>query len=209
MKIGYARVSTDDQHLDLQLNALSQANCHVIFRDQGISGANFCRPGLTAALELAGSGDQLVVWRLDRLGRSLSKLVELLGTLGERNIQFSSLTESIDTLSAGGRLVFHMMAALSEFERSLISERTRAGLEAARARGVQLGRRPALSPTQSIEALDLLSTTDAKEVAQIFDVHPRTLRRLVDRAKNDEREGSPIPAPTLSPDEQDPLVVPD
>ncbi|WP_081053215.1 recombinase family protein [Burkholderia territorii] len=140
MKIGYARVSTEEQSLDLQLSALKAANSDRILSDHGVSGSRFDRPGLKEALELAQAGDTLVVWRLDRLGRSLSHLVEVVSDLGKRGIEFVSLTESIDTRSSTGMLMFHMIAALAEFERALISERTRAGMAAARARGAKIGR---------------------------------------------------------------------
>lgn len=139
-KIGYARVSTDDQNLDLQINALDAAGCTRIFTDKGISGAQSERSGLTAARLALEEGDTLVVWRLDRLGRSLIHLIKLLDELGKQGVHFQSLTENLDTTSAGGRLVFHIMAALAEFERALISERTKAGMKAAKARGVHVGR---------------------------------------------------------------------
>lgn len=183
MNIGYARVSTDEQSLGLQIDALTNAGCHVIFTDQGLSGADFCRPGLDTALDKACPGDVLIVWRLDRLGRSLGKLIDLINHLARRNVNFVSLTESINTTSSGGRLVFHMMGALAEFERSLISERTRAGLEAARARGKQIGRRRSLTPDQCNHARTLLQTHSMSEVAAHFNVHPRTIKRaLVDKA---------------------------
>ncbi|MBV2143761.1 recombinase family protein [Falsochrobactrum sp. TDYN1] len=140
MKIGYARVSTDDQKMDMQINALKRAGCRHIYTDQGISGATPERPGLQQALKSLTDGNMLVVWRLDRLGRSLIQLVELVNSLGNRGVEFRSLSESIDTSSSGGRLVFHIMAALAEFERTLISERTRAGMEAARLKGIHVGR---------------------------------------------------------------------
>lgn len=148
MKIGYARVSTEEQNLDLQLLALQAAGCDAILSDRGISGSRFDRPGLHDALNAAQAGDTLVVWRLDRLGRSLSHLVDVVSDLGRHNIEFVSLTESIDTRSSTGMLMFHMIAALAEFERSLISERTRAGIAAARARGVKIGR-PRTTPSVS------------------------------------------------------------
>lgn len=178
MKIGYARVSTHEQSLALQLDALHAAGCNKFFTDHGVSGTEFCRRGLDAALAAAKEGDTLVVWRLDRLGRSLSKLVDLITHLERRGIEFVSLNESINTSSSGGVLIFHMMAALAEFERNLISERTRAGLAAARARGSKLGRRRALSPAQRSEALELLRFQSAAEVADQFSVHPRTMLRL-------------------------------
>lgn len=140
MKIGYARVSTDDQNLDLQRDALGSAGCERLFTDT-VSGAKADRPGLCAALEFARSGDVLIVWRLDRLGRSLPDLVRLVGELEAKGIGFESLTEKIDATTAAGRLVFHVFAALAEFERNLIRERTHAGLAAARARGRKGGRR--------------------------------------------------------------------
>jgi DNA invertase Pin-like site-specific DNA recombinase len=132
-KIGYARVSTDEQNLSLQIDALKAVGCEKIFSDQGISGSLASRPNLNRALRTLRPGDKLVVWRLDRLGRSLVNLIQLLDQLGEKGVRFHSLNENIDTTSSGGRLVFHMMAALAEFERTLISERTRAGMAAARA----------------------------------------------------------------------------
>ncbi len=139
-KIGYARVSTEDQKVDLQLNALKQAGCEHIFVDEGVSGAKADRAGLKKAMMNLQPSDTLVVWRLDRLGRSLIHLVGMMSELGSRGIEFHSVMENIDTSSAGGRLVFHLMAALAEFERSLISERTRAGMEAARLKGIHIGR---------------------------------------------------------------------
>ncbi|QHI96782.1 recombinase family protein [Xylophilus rhododendri] len=186
-KIGYARVSTDEQNLDLQIQALNQAGCDVIYADRGVSGSTASRPGLDRALTSLRKGDKLVVWRLDRLGRSLLNLIQLLEKLGKCGISFRSLCEYIDTGSSGGRLVFHMMAALAEFERSLISERTRAGMAAARARGKHLGRRPSLSPSQCERAESLLSSgIGVDEVALRFDVTPRTLNRLVRRYRDDE-----------------------
>ncbi|PRA88121.1 DNA resolvase [Ochrobactrum sp. MYb29] len=139
-KIGYARVSTEEQKVDLQLNALKQAGCEQIFVDEGVSGAKADRVGLKKVLASLQPGDTLVVWRLDRLGRSLINLVGLMSELGKRGVEFHSLMENIDTMSAGGRLVFHLMAALAEFERSLISERTKAGMEAAKLKGIHVGR---------------------------------------------------------------------
>ena len=147
MHIGYARVSTYDQNLDLQKNALNEANCKKIFVDK-IGGAKAERPGLESALEYLREGDILVVWRLDRLGRSLKHLIELIGILEKRNIGFLSLQESIDTTTSGGKLIFHIFGALAEFEKNLIQERTRAGLAAARQRGKKGGRPKALNPKQ-------------------------------------------------------------
>ena len=140
MLIGYARVSTVDQTLALQQDALTNAGCEKIFTDT-VSGSLAERPGLAEALNFARPGDTLVVWRLDRLGRSLRHLIDTVATLKERGIHFRSLQEQIDTATSGGKLVFHFFGALAEFERDLIRERTAAGLAAARARG-RVGGRP-------------------------------------------------------------------
>lgn len=139
MLVGYARVSTHEQTLDLQKDALQQLGCEQIFSDTA-SGASTERPGLDAVLRFVRPGDILVVWRLDRLGRSLKHLIETIGALQERGIGFRSIQESIDTTTSGGKLIFHVFGALAEFERDLIRERTKAGLEAARARGKKGGR---------------------------------------------------------------------
>ncbi len=139
MLIGYARVSTQDQTLDLQQDALIKAGCEIIYTDT-ISGAKTERKGLEEALSFARKGDTLVVWRLDRLGRSLKDLIERITQLNNRHIGFKSLTENIDTTTSGGKLVFHIFGALAEFERDIIRERTQAGLLAARARGRKGGR---------------------------------------------------------------------
>ncbi|MGF6612711.1 DNA invertase Pin-like site-specific DNA recombinase [Paraburkholderia sp. WSM4175] len=188
MKIGYARVSTEEQNLSLQQDALLRAGCEVLYTDHGISGASFSRTGLNNALAKISAGDTLVVWRLDRLGRSIGKLIELVNYLGNNSIDFISLTESIDTTSAGGMLMFHMMAALSEFERRLISERTRAGMVAARVRGKNFGRKPLLSPAQRRQAVALLETTSIAEIARKFNVHPRTLKRAISLDANAIRQ---------------------
>lgn len=180
-QIGYARVSTADQNLALQNAALEAAGCSYIHADQGISGADFERPGLTAALEDLRAGDMLVVWRLDRLGRSLIDLIRLVTELGERQIEFRSLSEAIDTSSSGGRLLFHLLAAMAEFERSLISERTKAGMSAARARGSQIGRRPAMNEKQRHEARLAIEdgSVSVEAVAKRYKIHPRTLLRTL------------------------------
>lgn len=182
-RIGYARVSTEDQRLDLQVSALKAAGCRRIFKDHGVSGGTMRRAGLSETLAEMKAGQTLVVWKLDRLGRSLTGLVDLIHDLGRREIGLLSLTEAIDTSSPGGRLMFHLIAALAEFERSLISERTKAGLEAARERGSQLGR-PALLTTETIlEAWEdvTIRGRDLKSVAQSLKVSPRTLSRSFKR----------------------------
>jgi DNA invertase Pin-like site-specific DNA recombinase len=183
MRIGYARVSTEDQNLDLQVTALQRAACDRIYSDQGVSGARFNRPGLEKALRAMSKGDTIVVWRLDRLGRSLPKLIELVDRLGRKGMHFASLNESIDTTSSGGALMFHMLAALAEFERRLIGERTRAGMDAARARGIHVGRRRALTEEQCREAHQLLMYQSTALVAEHFRIHPRTLLRNLRRTQ--------------------------
>ncbi len=143
MKLGYARVSTDDQNLDLQRDALKRAGCDRVYEEKA-SGGKTDRPELLRLLDAARVGDTFVVWRLDRVGRSLKHLIAVIEQLEGIGVGFQSVTESIDTTTPGGRLVFHVFGALAEFERALIRERTRAGLAAARARGRQGGRPAAL-----------------------------------------------------------------
>ena len=159
MLIGYARVSTEDQNLDLQRDALARAGCGRIFEDRR-SGAKTERPGLLAALDYARAGDGLVVWRLDRLGRSLSDLIALVRRMEGASVQLRSLTEGIDTSTLNGRLTFHLFASLAEFERA--RERTRAGLDAARARGRTGGRKHRLSPERRAHAVELYRAKDKR-----------------------------------------------
>jgi DNA invertase Pin-like site-specific DNA recombinase len=178
--IGYARVSTADQNLDLQRDALKRAGCGRIFEDKA-SGSRTDRPGLADALSHLRDGDTLVVWKLDRLGRTVHQLVEFVATLQSRNIEFKSLSDSIDTSTSAGRFFFHMMAALAEMERDLIRERTNAGLAAAKARGRQGGRRPKLSAQQLAHARRLLQdpATTASEIADTLGVARSTLYRAL------------------------------
>src|SRR5713226_7774543 len=165
MLIGYARVSTHEQNLDLQLDALKAVGCSKIFTDK-ISTLKEERKGLQEALEYVRPGDVLVVWKLDRLGRTLKQLIELVAFLNQKGIGFKSLKETIDTTTSTGKLVFHIFAALAEFERDIIHERTRAGLEAARARG-RSGGRPVLLPSgKKALAVKLYSerTTPVKDI---------------------------------------------
>ena len=176
MRIGYARVSTTDQNLALQCDALKAAGCERIFEDEGVSGSIVSRPGLDRALQALTEGDTLIVWKLDRLGRSLAHLVQTVADLGERGIEFRSLSDPIDTTNAGGRLVLHMMGALAEFERSLIAERTKAGLQAAKRQGVRLGRKPKLTPAQVAHARQLMDAGEnGRTVARSFGVARSTL----------------------------------
>jgi len=154
MKIGYARVSTHDQNLDLQKDALEKAGCEKIFVDE-ISGTVAKREGLEKAKEILRKGDMLIVWRLDRLGRSIRDLIDWVTLLEEEGIGFKSLQESIDTTTSSGKLVFHIFAALAEFERNLIRERTNAGLASARARGKLGGRKKSLSVKERKRAVEM------------------------------------------------------
>jgi len=179
--VGYARVSTVEQNLDMQISALRDAGCSVIVTDHGLSGADFQRPGLLKALRQLRQSDMLVVWRLDRLGRSLVDLIQTVSGLSRRGCEFRSLTENIDTSTSGGRLLFHVMGAMAEFERSIISERTKAGMEAARMRGSSIGRRPSLTLDQINAARHEIEINlkPILEVSSNFGVHPKTLARLM------------------------------
>src|SRR4051794_25968332 len=167
MLIGYARVSTQDQTLNLQKDALEKCGCPKIFTDIA-SGAKQERKGLEEALEYVREGDTLVVWRLDRLGRSLKHLIEAISQLNTRKIGFKSLTENIDTTTSGGKLIFHIFGALAEFERNLIRERTNAGLQAARARGRKGGRPKSLTGRKAAIAQELYEnkTNTIDEICQ-------------------------------------------
>lgn len=179
-RIGYARISTDDQNLDLQRDALLKANCDVIYEEAG-SGRNVERPELMQCLKALREGDTLVVWRLDRLGRSLSDLVQIISQLEQNQIYFESVTEKIETSSAAGKLIFHVFAALSEFERNLIRERTSAGLAAARARGRNGGRPRVLSERQVREIKLLLSDPETRvsDVAKRYGVSRTTVYKYI------------------------------
>ena len=182
MLIGYARVSTQEQNLDLQRDALERANCERIYSDQ-VSGSTERRQELETALDMLREGDTLVVWRLDRLGRSLKHLIELIGELEERGVGFKSLQESIDTASPSGRLVFHVFGALAEFERNLIRERTRAGLDAARARGRKGGRPSKLDAKRQALAVKLYQEKQHSidEVCSMFGISRPTLYAYIGR----------------------------
>ena len=180
MLIGYARVSKNEQNLDFQLDALEKAGCVKIFTDK-ITGVKAERKGLTQAVSYLRKGDTLCVWRLDRLGRSLKHLIEILTNLHEKGIEFKSLTENIDTSTPTGKFMFHMIGALAEFERNLIRERTMAGLEAARARGHR-GGRPKVGETQTkIMARKLYAdkTNRVKNICETLKISKATLYRYV------------------------------
>lgn len=180
MRIGYARVSTDDQTLDLQRDALKRAKCREVYEEQA-SGKSTGRPQLEGCIKSLRAGDTLVVWRLDRLGRNLADLVGLIAELEQRKINFESMTEKIETVSPAGRLVFHVFAALAEFERNLIRERTMAGLNAARARGRTGGRPSKLSVKEIRTIRGLLKNADmpVAEIAARFGIARSTLYRSV------------------------------
>lgn len=175
MQVGYVRVSTNEQNTALQRDALERSGCEQIFEDK-ISGKSTNRPGLNRALKRLQAGDTLVVWKLDRLGRSMRHLVSMTEELRQRGVNFRSLTDSIDTSTPMGRFFFHIMGALAEMERELIIERTRAGLDAARAQGRVGGRRPKLTPDEWAQAGRLIAAGEPRQrVAMIFDVGISTL----------------------------------
>lgn len=179
MLIGYARVSTQDQNLELQTQALKSADCERIYEDR-LSGKRADRPGLAGAMEALRADDTLVVWKLDRLGRSLRQLISFVEELSRRGVHFRSLTDNIDTSTPGGRFFFHIMASLAEMERELIVERTRAGLKAARALGRTGGRRRLMTDGKILAAKHLLSSgLPAKEVALSLGVSIPTLYRWI------------------------------
>lgn len=180
MKIGYARVSTEEQNLDLQRHALDAAGCDKIFEDHGVSGSINIRQGLDEALAALRKGDVLVVWKLDRLGRSLNHLIEVVTSLQDQGIGFLSLQEQISTTSSGGRFYLHILAALAEFEREMIRERTRAGMQAAKRRGVKLGRPHKLSGADIKIARKMLANgTTRQDIAKGLDVSLLTLRKAL------------------------------
>ncbi len=182
MRLGYARVSTEDQKLDLQHDALRAAGCDTIF-DEKVSGAGRRLPARAKLVDYARRGDVVVTWKLDRMGRSLRDLIDIVTTLGERGVGLRSLQESIDTTTPAGKLTFHLFAALSEFERDVVRERTRAGLAAARARGKKLGRPRSLSPEQIEMARTMMANPklSARHVAEQLGVHRATLYRNLRR----------------------------
>ena len=180
MLIGYARVSTQEQTLNLQLDALKQAGCTKLFTDT-ISGSTIERKGLDEALGYVRPGDTLVVWRLDRLGRSLRHLIDTITALQRRHLGFKSLTENIDTTTSGGKLIFHIFGALAEFERDIIRERTKAGLQAARARGKRGGRPKSLTGKKVAMAQELYRNKQnaIADICKTLNISRATLYRYV------------------------------
>lgn len=187
MIVGYARVSTQDQSLDLQSDALRTAGCEEIFSEK-ITGKQRERPELQNCLRMLRKGDVLVVWKLDRLARSLKDLVELITELEAKQVGFRSITEAIDTTTAGGKLVFHIFGALAEFEHNLIRERTLAGLAAARARGRKGGRKPSMSQSdiQKAAAMLLDPKITKTEVAKHFGISRVTLNKMIVQLKQNK-----------------------
>ncbi|WP_253374319.1 MULTISPECIES: recombinase family protein [Methylorubrum] len=178
MRIGYARVSTDEQNLALQLDALRAAGCEMIHEDHGLSGTAAKRPGLTAALAALKPGDVLTVWRVDRLGRSTASLALLLDELHARGVEFCSIMDQMDTTTATGRMIYGVMSVMAQLERDLISERTRAGMKASKRRGKHVGRPASITPDKLDLAHKLLADGKGKAAtARAIDVSPATLRR--------------------------------
>ena len=185
MKIGYARVSTDEQSLNLQLDALQNVGCEKIYKDEGVSGVQVQREGLDETMSSLKEGDTLIVWRLDRLGRSLHHLIETINDLKDRGIGFTSLNEAINTNTAGGELLFHVMGALAQFERRLISERSKAGMVAAKKRGKHVGRPLSLTTEQLNHAKEMVSKglETVSGMAELYGVNRTTLHRALRRCE--------------------------
>lgn len=187
MLIGYARVSTQDQNLELQREALINAGCEKVFEDK-VSGTRADRPGLAKTLDMLREGDTLVVWKLDRLGRSVKHLVDLVGELHDQGVQFKSLTDAIDTSTSSGRFFFHVMASLAEMERELTIERTRAGLEVARQLGRKGGRPLKMTGSKVESARKLLASgVPPRDVARNLGVSIPTLYRWVPASSSSTR----------------------
>lgn len=179
MLVGYARVSTVDQNLDLQLSALKEVGCEKLYQDQ-ISGTKANRPGLSMALEVLRKNDTLVVWKLDRLGRTVKGLIDLVNQLHQKEIHFKSITDNVDTSTPAGRFFFHVMASLAQMERELMAERTKAGLAAAKAKGRIGGRKRKMTQSKIESAKQLLSSGSLpKDVAQNLGISVPTLYRWV------------------------------
>ncbi len=183
MLIGYARVSTNDQETVTQVAALKAAGCERIFREKA-SGGRWDRPELQRLLDQLRKSDVLVVWKLDRLSRSLRDVLTIMERLGEAGAEFRSLTEAIDTTTPAGRMMMQMVGAFAEFERAMLKERTKAGLDSAREEGRIGGRRPKLSPQQQTEIRKMVSKGDktAADAARLFKIHPATVSRLLARS---------------------------
>jgi DNA invertase Pin-like site-specific DNA recombinase len=194
MKYGYARVSTDDQNADMQHAALKKDRCKKIITDT-LPGGTTKRPALLRCLKTLKHGDSLTVWKLDRLGRSLRDLITMLDDLKQRGVKFRSITEAIDTQTPAGRAMWQMVGLMAEFEYSLISERTKAGIVAARARGVKFGRKPKLTPQQITHARKLIDAGERREdVAALLNVDRTTLYRALATTRMNLRNIKQTPA---------------
>jgi DNA invertase Pin-like site-specific DNA recombinase len=185
MLIGYARVSSTDQETNLQVAALKNAGCERIYGEKA-SGGRWDRPELHRLLEQLRKGDVLVVWKLDRLSRSLRDVLKIMEKLSEAKAGFRSITEAIDTTTPAGRMMMQMVGAFAEFERAMLRERTKAGMDAARREGRIGGRRPKLSPQQQTEIIKMVSKghKTAADAARLFEIHPSTVSRLLDRNRS-------------------------
>jgi DNA invertase Pin-like site-specific DNA recombinase len=189
-RIGYARVSTKDQKLRMQREGLEAVDCDMIFEDHGVSGKKGSRPGLDAMLEALKPGDSVIVFKLDRLGWSVLHLANLMVRFQEMGVHFVSLSEGINTTTPGGKLVFHIFSAVAEFQREIIVENTCAGIDAARAKGIVLGRPRKLSPDDVITAHQLfgIGKMTASDIAALYQIHSKTVLRAF--ARVDERDAA-------------------
>jgi hypothetical protein len=193
MKLGYARVSTGEQNLALQIDALRAAGAERIFEDKGVSGSAVFKPAYTDLLRAARAGDEVIVWRLDRLSRSLITLITELRLLGEIRVGFRSITEQIETVTPAGQLFFHMVGAFAQFERDVIRERTNAGLQAARRAGKKLGRPPAINDAQWNQAKSLLTephNMSVVAVAGLLNVTRQAIYKRLSAEKQAEQEAA-------------------
>ena len=209
LKIGYARVSTAEQNLDLQVSALKGAGCHPILTDQGVSGCQRDRPQFDNALNMVESGDTLLIWRLDRMSRSLKHLIEISELLKARGAFFESLTEKIDTSSAMGEFVFHILGAVAQLEREIIRERTMAGLAEAARKGRYPGRPPKLRQDRVLEAHHLVTKGGQaiEHVASEYDVSPITMHRAFERYGLDDANLSAGRCDVYPGDKKDPPTL--
>lgn len=192
MKLGYARVSTGEQNLTMQIDALRAAGCEQIYKDRGVSGAAVIKPAYLELLSFARKGDEVVVWKMDRLSRSLTTLIAELKALEGRGLEFLSLTEKIETATPGGKFYFHMIGAFGEFERDIIRERTRAGLDAARRAGKKLGRPPLITPEQWQHAKSLMTephNMNPAQVSRILNVTPQAIYKRLNAERQAEQNG--------------------
>lgn len=192
MKLGYARVSTGEQNLALQIDALRSAGAERIFEDKGVSGSTVLKPSFAEMLRHARAGDEIIVWRLDRLGRSLTGLITELEVLARLDLGFRSITEQIETVTPAGRLFFHMVGAFAQFERDVIRERTNAGLQAARRAGKKLGRPPSINDAQWSQAKTLMSGPAEMSVSAVADLLGVSREAIYKRLRREQSEDSGV-----------------